>query len=201
LRNLETSENDIISVLNFYSNAVFNVSLSHQSVRTEQKRSKRKIVSNPVTLSNKVPKTERGLFIIAGGCLCLMYKKYIGKRHYRLQLKRLRRPKKNSNFVAIVCALRMTDVEKADAPAALLSRDRGGLIVPKLNLLPYIRQVIEGVMQFATSDGIKQHGHHLFKVRLLGIKIIPIVSLRCIINNVQTWVGVSTVNQQSINFV
>ena len=44
--------------------------------------------------------------------------------------------------------------EKTDAPVPLLCYNRGGLIVPKLCLLPYIRLVIDKAMQYATSEGI-----------------------------------------------
>ena len=58
----------------------------------------------------------------------------------------------------------MNGDENTNAPPSLLCCDRGGLVVPKLCLLPYIRLVIGKVMQYATSEGIKEHGCHVLKV-------------------------------------
>lgn len=164
----EPCKDDILQVLNFYSNSVFNVAQSQtEPITTSQgKNLKRKLVAlHQVTLLYEVNETERGLLSIAGGTLCDMYKNSVGKRHFRLRLKRTRQCNINNACASFVHAIRMTKEEKADAPPALVCRDRGGLIVPKLCLLPYIRHVIHSVMQFATCEGIKLHGRHLLKVR------------------------------------
>lgn len=168
----EIAGNDILSVLSFYCNAVFNVSQSvHRPVSEDKSKRKPSLLKTAArslfTLSNNIPETERGLLSIAGGTLSDIYKSSMGKQHFRIRMKRYRQSNVNNAHSKIICALRMTSNEKANAPPSLLCRDRGGLVVPKMCLLPYIRLVITTVMQFATSDGIKQHGRHLLKVNEL----------------------------------
>lgn len=159
-------KNDVLQVLNFYCNAVFHVAQSQQESVSAQGRHKRKVAtSKAITLLYTVPETERGLLSIAGGTLCDIFKKAVGKRHFRKLRHCKRHTQRNSSLhVALVNALRMTNDEKIHAPPSLLCRDRGGLIIPKLCLLPYIRQILDSVMQFATYDGIKLHGNRLLKV-------------------------------------
>ena len=152
----EMTENDILSVLSFYCNSVFNVAQSMQTpvnnnnkstLKTSLKK-KRSLIN---TLSDNIPETERGLLSVAGGTLADIYKKAIGKRHFRIKIKRHHQSIRNDKYRTIVCALKMNGDEKTNAPASLLCCDKGGLVVPKLCLLPYIRLVIGKVMQYATS--------------------------------------------------
>ena len=111
------TENYILSGLSFYCNSVFNVAQSMQTPANNNNKSKlktslkkkRSFINTP---SNNIPETERGLLSVAVRTPADIYKKAIGKRHFRIEIKRHHQSIRNDKYRTIVCTLKMNGDEK-----------------------------------------------------------------------------------------
>ena len=131
----------------------------YQSIGAGAVRKRRLPVIQGMTggLRFNVEETEHGLYCIGGGTLCEIFKKASGKRMYRNSINRCCPARKNTIYISIISAIKMTSVEKQNIPASLQQRDKRGMILPKQGFLPFINMVNTLIMEYAITDGLKTH--------------------------------------------
>ena len=150
--------NDIFTVFNFYSSVVFRFSQIKRNTST---------ASSDMSNLIESEETDSSLFRIGGGPLAGISNRVSGKKlwkatiwsKYKYTCKTAQHP-----FNNIVALIKMTSQEKSRLPRALAFRDRGRMLFPKQQLLPFVRCVIASVSKYTNFNAVKMFGKKLLLV-------------------------------------
>ena len=151
----DKSVNDILSVLNFYSSAIFSFSQSENT----------KLMHTEATVSTEITEeTDRSLYRIGGGTLAGIYNTASQQKRWKGKLWKSNKKHLSHPYCKIVNVIKMTHEEKSQLPPALSFRDRGGMIFPKQVFLPFIRRVVNRTCTYTNVSAMKKYSSRLLHV-------------------------------------